>query len=288
MTNLANRPQNKNFGKRAGAASRAKAIANKKKYLLNPDYCKHCGEVLPYRSYKIFCSSSCAASHHNTRRERSAETNIEIGNTLRNRIYPNRKKTGRYGNSEPKFSKIQFTKCNLCHNDYYVRHHRNIKKRNNICIECKGKDHSIIVTNTCKCCGIQFATKTYQKYCQSCSPNIRHYRTRCNFNFNVYQYPEEFDIALIEKYGWYSPNGYKSKNPKPNLTGVSRDHLYSVSEGFSKQINPKILAHPTNCKIMLHNGKCGNNSKNGNSSITLEELKIRIVKWNEKYNKVPL
>jgi hypothetical protein len=67
------------------------------------------------------------------------------------------------------------------------------------------------------------------------------------------------------------------------LSGVSRDHLYSILDGYTNKIDPKLLSHPANCRIMVHNGPNGNNSKNSKSSITLEELKIRINIWTKKY-----
>jgi Rps23 Pro-64 3,4-dihydroxylase Tpa1-like proline 4-hydroxylase len=94
------------------------------------------------------------------------------------------------------------------------------------------------------------------------------YKAETNFKFNLSDYPDMFDFSLIEKYGWYSPS-----NKKNNLSGVSRDHMLSVKEGFELGIDPKLLAHPANCKLMIHND---NVSKNKKSSITLEELLERI------------
>ena len=121
-----------------------------------------------------------------------------------------------------------------------------------------------------------------KKYCIPCSPNISHYRTLCRFTFNVFDFPEEFDLQLLAKYGWFSPNGYKRRNTTVNLNGVSRDHLYTVSDGFQNNVDPTILAHPANCSLMVHNGPNGNNSKK-KSSITIDELKARIDRWNQKY-----
>ena len=272
MTSLSDRPQNRNFGKRARRASIARGKRNKSEYYLNPNYSKHCNEFLPYNSNKFFCNCSCASTYNNIQRVRNAETNIKISESLK-----------RYNGTSTvrKFTKIQFSICELCHNNFYVKHHKNIKT--NICGACKNQNYSLVHTSTCRCCDLMFVTKTHRKYCNNCSPNIRHYRSRCKFSFNVYQYPNEFDIELIKTYGWYSPGGKYCKNSNINLTGVSRDHLYSVSDGFSNDINPKLLSHPANCGIMLHNGKGGNNSKNGNSSITLEELKLRILEWDNRY-----
>jgi hypothetical protein len=87
---------------------------------------------------------------------------------------------------------------------------------------------------------------------------------------------------LVEKYGWFSPNGYKKRNKTPNLNGVSRDHLYTISDGFKYNIDSTIISHPANCQILQHNGPNGNNSKK-KSNITLEELLLKISIWNLKY-----
>ena len=101
------------------------------------------------------------------------------------------------------------------------------------------------------------------------------YRLDSNFKFNLSDYPDEFDFSLVEKYGWYSPS-----NKKNNLGGVSRDHMLSVKEGFEMQIDPKIISHPANCKLMIHTE---NISKNKKSIITIDELILRIEIFNKKY-----
>lgn len=97
------------------------------------------------------------------------------------------------------------------------------------------------------------------------------YRHACEFMFDVYDYPTHFDLSLVEMYGWYS-----ASNRGNNLTGVSRDHMYSVSEGFKNAISPSILSHPANCRLMQHGH---NSSKKGQCSITLENLLIAIEAW---------
>lgn len=101
------------------------------------------------------------------------------------------------------------------------------------------------------------------------------YKAETNFKFNLSDYTDMFDFSLIEKYGWYSPS-----NKKNNLGGVSRDHMLSVKEGFELGIEPKLLSHPANCKLMIHNE---NVSKNKKSSISLEDLIQRIKYFDEKY-----
>ena len=88
-------------------------------------------------------------------------------------------------------------------------------------------------------------------------------------------FPDEFDFDLIKKFGWY-----KAKNRGNNLNGVSRDHMFSVSEGFKQNIDPYLISHPANCKLIIHND---NQKKKHNSSITLEELKLKIKNWDLKY-----
>jgi hypothetical protein len=97
------------------------------------------------------------------------------------------------------------------------------------------------------------------------------YRQRCNFDFNVSDFINKFDLALVEQYGWYSPS-----NKGNNLNGVSKDHMVSVRTGFELGIDPEIIKHPANCKIMLHRQ---NQSKREKSSITIEELLERIRSW---------
>lgn len=138
---------------------------------------------------------------------------------------------------------------------------------------------------TCKGCNSEFKnSRSNIRYCSDeCRKAYRRkdvdalqaYRTDAQFKFNLADYPDEFDFTLIEKYGWYSP-----KNKKDNLSGVSRDHMFSVREGFEQGIDAKLLAHPANCKLMIHNE---NVSKHKTSSITLIELLQRIEAFDKKY-----
>ena len=97
------------------------------------------------------------------------------------------------------------------------------------------------------------------------------YRQRCNFDFKFEDYPDKFDLTLVEQNGWYSPS-----NKGNNLNGASKDHMVSVRTAFDLGIDPEIIKHPANCKIMLHKQ---NQSKREKSSITIEELLERIRNW---------
>ena len=129
------------------------------------------------------------------------------------------------------------------------------------------KEKSIFCSSTCQ---LEFKRKNSKR------TEFEKYRNKCAFTFSLKNYPEEFDFELIKQYGWY-----KAKNHGNNLTGVSRDHMVSVKYGFEHNIDPKIISHPANCKLMIHSE---NVKKYNRCSITLEELLVRIENWNKKYN----
>jgi hypothetical protein len=158
-----------------------------------------------------------------------------------------------------------------------------------VSVKLKGRIRSQRIDKKCEWC-----TKTFQvtvarasaKCCSSaCSKrnryknvdteSLEHYRSLCSFNFNLSDFPNEFDFTLIEKYGWY-----KAKNRGDNLEGVSRDHIVSVKFGYENGIDPKILSHPANCQLLRH----GNNvSKGKRSLISYEQLLQKIIEWNTRY-----
>ena len=142
--------------------------------------------------------------------------------------------------------------------------------------------------NHCKECGVDLpyikrgrvfcGIDCKRKYDRRNMSKYQIYWQQCQFKFSLKEYPEDFDFTLIEQHGWYSPT-----NKNDNLGGVSRDHRYSVREGFENNIPPEIIKHPANCQLMKHTD---NISKNRNSDITIEELEINITRWNEKYGPV--
>ena len=101
------------------------------------------------------------------------------------------------------------------------------------------------------------------------------YRSDCAFKFSLNSYPDEFDFSLITEHGWY-----KAKNRGDNLYGVSRDHMVSVRYGFDNGIDPMVISHPANCKLLLHSK---NVSKGTSCEITIDELLNRIKDWDIKY-----
>ena len=218
----------------------------KNNYLLSPKKCKNCGTDINYDYRESdYCSKICSSACANINRKGIKLKMTDGG--LKNISISNRE---RYGN---KFGEYEL-KPNTCHN-------------------CNNE--------------LEF-NKRFNKYCsKSCLKEDRrknrdlylNYKSDSSFKFSLNEYPDEFDFSLIEKYGWYSPSNSK----KPNIGGVSRDHMISVKEGFKLGFDAKLLAHPANCQLMVHSD---NISKNKKSSLTIEELTVRINEWDLKYKKI--
>lgn len=104
------------------------------------------------------------------------------------------------------------------------------------------------------------------------------YRKACAFRFALNDFIDEFNFKLIEEHGWYKP-----KNRGDNQNGISRDHMYSIAEGFKNGVDTYYISHPANCRLMRHGD---NSKKNIKCSITLEELIKRVNDWDDKYGAI--
>ena len=147
----------------------------------------------------------------------------------------------------------------------------------------------MVYINECKFCGKKFKTKKRkQQFCsRKCSMKNRNkiflmnadkfklYKHQCQFTFSLNYYPNEFEFNLINENGWYKP-----KNHGNNLNGVSRDHMFSIKKGFENKIDPYLLSHPANCKLLVQSK---NASKHSKCSIDINELKNKIKHFEEKY-----
>ena len=214
-------------------------------YNNNVKYCKNdkCGKEIPYENKNNdFCNHSCAATVNNVFKK--GVSHILSNEGLNNILKSNRERNGY------KFGEYEHSP--------------------NLCVNCGT--------------GLVFSKRNY-KYCSNnCRKEFTHkgmtefnlYKTETKFNFNLADYHNEFEFSLIEKYGWYAPSNSK----KPNINGVSRDHMLSVKEGFKLGVDPKLLSHPANCKLMKHSD---NISKNKKCSITIVELLEKIKTWDLKY-----
>jgi hypothetical protein len=133
---------------------------------------------------------------------------------------------------------------------------------------------------TCKISGKRWYSATVKTIHPSVQKTKYQYGYQCRFNFSISQYSDWFVGAseLIKEYGWYSTPG--SRKGKRNTNGISRDHLYSVSDGFKNNVDPNILAHPANCRLVSHTE---NQKKRAKSLITLDELMLRIQNFESMY-----
>lgn len=240
-------------------------IANRKnidnKYGIVKDFevfCNKCGKKFTVqerekqhpKKEKYFCSLKCSHSH-----VLSDETKDKIRNGI-NKAYID----GIFNNGKI-YHKVEKKEkqCPLCGKTFST-----LKKYQECCSrKCSSKYKFVKRLN---CCTDDIEKEKLKR---------RQYRTACKFKFGVKSYPEEFDFDLIRKYGWY-----KAVNNGNNINGVSRDHMFSVMDGYRNNIAPELIAHPANCRLIKHSE---NQSKCDDSIITLQELLDRINIWNEKY-----
>ena len=124
---------------------------------------------------------------------------------------------------------------------------------------------------TCKHCGVQWKARSSVWYCKEHQDLYSHNgRAKYWFTFNVFEYPDLFDLSLITKFGF--------RNSKTNPNGITRDHKLSVNHAIRNNYDPYYIKHPLNCELMTFKE---NNSKKTNSSITYKEL-VRIVNEYDK------
>lgn len=189
-----------------------------------------------------FCSSKCARGF-STKNKRS-EINEKVSNTLFGRKLTSKHKNNiEQGNNFNRKDKVE----------------KNCLECNSVML-CKPSDRRKFCT-----------TKCWANYTEKNKEPFLLYRQRCNFDFKFEDHLDKFDLKLVEQYGWYSPS-----NKGNNINGISKDHMVSVRTGFESGIDPSIIKHPANCKLMPHRE---NQRKREKSSITVEELLQRIKNW---------
>lgn len=200
--------------------------------------CPHCGK--PVQPHKKFCNSSCSASFNNIQRQKDGFViTEEHKQKTRESMYKHINKTNERFRGRPQY--------------------------------VEGAPYSKIHYRVCKNCGTNFIFQSPVKYCSICAEKYgAEYRSRYKFLFNVYHYPDIFDISLIEKVGWYSRGGNAGEwNPD----GLSRDHKVSVTEAIKNGYEPYYIKHPLNCEIMPW---VDNVRKHAKSSMTYDDL-VKVV-----------
>lgn len=216
-----------------------------------------------------YCSRSCAEKHNSNRQLYNCKNcNKEVSKTLSeisDNIFCSQSCAAIYNNKyKQKYSKDRTNKIKLGLERFHI------KNGNRKYPNCK------LSLSNCIICDTALTGRRIKKYCHNCYNDRKTYADACKFQFNVYTYPYKFDLSLIEKYGWYSTPGSNKKGIR-NINGISRDHLYSIADGYKNNITPEIIRHPANCRLIRHKD---NQIKNIKSTITLEKLKSKINDWN--------
>lgn len=227
---------------------------------------------------KHFCSLECSQQYRKLKMRKCLQCNLDFIPKKKNNKFCSHSCSAKYNNKKKKGIKYNLSEEGLVS----LRKSANKNLKNNYTIK---KENYYKNPKKCKYCSQIIPYNKNQIFCNiKCKhnynkknlPKYQIYYRKCLFEFSLNEYPDEFNFNLIEKYGWYSPT-----NKKNNINGVSRDHIYSINEGFKNNIPPEIIKHPANCQLLVHSK---NISKNKKSEISINKLKNKIKEWNEKYN----
>lgn len=222
-----------------------KANLRKLEYNNCPSLCFQCKLELPYEKRRNkFCSSSCAATYNNL----NSDPNRKFGPIKKNKMVVSKTK---------KLQKIKIVKP------------KRIKSEKINHKECIIGPYTRIYFLKCHHCEEIFTSRKISRYCTSHHDFYKNNRNRFQFTFNIYEYPDLFDLTLIDKYGWYSPG---NRGPKNN-NGISRDHKISIRDAIKNNYDPYYISHPLNCELMSHSK---NKEKYVKSSISYEELILAV------------
>lgn len=218
-------------------------------YLSRICNCKNCNKrFFAVRSEYQYCSKSCSTSSQNQKRKHDGWS---LSKRSKQQISQSLKKLPRKESTKPK-------------------------------IEFSG-EFSRIFNMNCKHCNSKFCSRTQKQYCsEHAALYMAENRNRFKFTFNVFHYPELFDLESLDKTGWYSPGG---KAGKWNIDGLSRDHKVSVNESIKNNYDPFYIKHPLNCELITH---AANNKKKTKSSIEYEELVLLVEDYEQNKHKKSL
>lgn len=206
--------------------------------------CENCNEINTGSYSDRFCSKKCSKSF-STKNDNSREQKDAICIDCESKIKINKR------------ASLKTCRCEKCKILLRKKQYKENNKR------------------ICKYCGNEI-DKQFKLICEKCSNFYRNvYRDRCSFKFDLNKYKDEFDLTLYKKYGTYT-----AKNRGNNFNGIVRDHMFSVYDAYKISLDPILVSHPANCKLMIN---IYNLNKNRKSSITLQELILRILKFESKY-----
>lgn len=216
----------------------------KEKYNKQPRLCKQCNSLIDYESRaNKFCSHSCAGLFSNkARSDNGWKPSIDQKlNTSKKLI-----------------------KHNISIGNKISSMHETIKTASG--------SFSRIHFMTCKFCSNRFTSTTATQVCTSCEHlKWNNNKDQYSFRFNIFDYPDLFNLDLLDQIGWVAFGGKRGGNK--NANGLSRDHKISVNDAKKFNYDPYYISHPLNCELMPH---IKNNKKKTKSSISYEEL-VRLV-----------
>lgn len=241
------------------------------KYYLSPTACAHCNTTLPYESRHLtYCSKSCSSSATNSthsaesrQQQRLSTQSTMYGIEISGDFLPLAK------NTCEKCSKVFLSKSprRFCNED--CRGRKNPTEK----IEIVG-EFSPLHKCSCKVCHTKFLARTSLQFCKQHRDHHSNKRSEYRFQFNIYDYPDLFNLDLLNTVGFYAPGG---KAGKWNPDGLSRDHKVSITEAIKHEYDPYFITHPLNCELMPHST---NNKKKGKSSLTYNELVQLVNEYN--------
>lgn len=236
-------------------------------YLSAQLLCRHCQVALPYEKRKnSFCSKACAASFNNAKRPAGHASRVQQAESLSEK---------RKATPCPKKAKDNSPSP--------LAPQTRGRPRLKAPFKPEGP-HTRIYLRTCPYSGQLFYTANKaQRHSSQHLELMSAYKVACRFTFSLRRVPKLFIEAadLVETLGWYSP----ANSPAPNPTGVSRDHLFSIHDGFRLGVPPAILRHPANCQLVPH---VENQKKHHHSAISLSELLTRIAAHEQAYGSADL
>lgn len=236
-------------------------------YYHNPNLCSRCNNTLEYDARKSkFCSHSCAAKVNNIGRP-SYGHQISVG---MNNKYETHQKTFVGPTLTLEQKRIIFYQNFV---GPMRRVQKRVQRKEKIKFEILGEYEKVFFPRCKDCCNL-FTSKSFLLICSSCIQTRNNNKFRYSFKFNVYDYPDLFDISLLNSVGFYAPGG---KSGRWNKTGLSRDHKVSISDARKYDYDNYYISHPLNCELMPHSS---NSKKSSSSSMTYEELVFKVNNYN--------
>lgn len=241
--------------------------------------CKQCGTEIP--NHKQFCNNSCAAKYNNKRRKPRSEASKKKTSES---IKKHHKENPMSDKTKEKISKAQIGKTQSIETkekiskslkELYKENPEKHSKFNALKPTIVG-EFSTLYNCTCKHCNLKMLLPSPKQYCEECKENHSNLRMRFQFNFNVYHYPDLFDLDLLNENGWYAPRG---KSGKWNPNGLSRDHKVSIAEAIKNNYDSYYITHPMNCELMPHSE---NQKKHSECSLSYSSLKQLVDEYDNK------